>query len=1026
MGIRTHTDAEVQTRVSESEAWGNDGQMLPQYSNVKTDSEQLSLTSSRTHGAQRHGNGPAKDHGQRNSNRVTSTTSSEQGQYASKAPFPVVVDGFKELVRACQTLEEHLDSFAHRVQELGSAFGLFIASRELQSDLSQVRAHFNENTSRLDHLLNKVRAAKNPKQPKKLKKRRGRLSEHSNGVLLPTESSTDNFINALANLAKSVNKLHSATVDFEYYEDKENNKALQQCEEELRVLSGGLEFFSLDGESRELGRYISSRTASLTEILKCLSESLIRFEKNGIRHIIFRQKHSSKMLLNATTVAIFFASVTATTLQYSVNLTSRKREIAINTLWFASLVLSIGGAISGMITMTRRLALFASPGRRLPGYIRFWFRSGYLVLLTASVVAFLAGLVVFVFDSMPMFSFWIVIACTVFSVLALATILALFLKEHYTFYSFSHVRNELRKDLNTVSYGRWWPWLRFYLFDRLREDRRTLINQHLDSTGAKSDRPKRFVDLLRSVAQPVRIRREDQRRGTVDSEAIIFENETKRPAFWRKNSKKPGAIGRRQTHARDSREGWQNQGPPEDDHAVNCYMAQLKQLNVSMSAPTYARVVHLQFSPDGRRLVMPFAYHTTLRHFGRNAKQVEWSPNGKHLITRQSESVKVWTVNQDQFQSEKTVNFNDIEEVTDIQWLDDSEFLAITDKSCIYRVNVDSNSTAMTLYKPERNTSLNMRYIYTLPGSHLIFIIAACNIEHLDEDKAINCIIAYEMKSTGGERAETDSRDMQSSLSTHNEGHGIIKRRIPLLYDPESLAFGTYVDPETKTRRMVISYSEKPPELWSVTLENDQVHINFERELRMKKAKVDETEWGKAFLIGRSQSVVACAEDGIMYFWDVRTPEHESFHCLRIISEDEEMEELPLISWIGSRAFSSAPMMATAGKGMLLKIWTLRDQPTQDVANQHQETLDNGIGQETHSGTNSVQFKLTAEPYDVLQSSEASRFFPMSTYTSTSTSLALPTTGSPLSSRLVAGSQYYTSPIEGNDDTKNHARHVDE
>ena len=126
------------------------------------------------------------------------------------------------------------------------------------------------------------------------------------------------------------------------------------------------------------------------------------------------------MLLNAATVATFFAGVAATTLQYTVGLTSRKREVAMNTLWFVSLVLSIGAAITGMLAMTWRLAVLfvfaltlrlqsltnnisdysSSPKRELPWYIRFWIRSGYLALLIASVIAFLAGLVVFVFDTM--------------------------------------------------------------------------------------------------------------------------------------------------------------------------------------------------------------------------------------------------------------------------------------------------------------------------------------------------------------------------------------------------------------------------------------------------------------------------------------------------------------------------------------------------------------------------------------------------------------------------------------------------
>lgn len=96
-------------------------------------------------------------------------------------------------------------------------------------------------------------------------------------------------------------------------------------------------------------------------------------------------------------------------------------EAAVNTLWVCSLVLSIGAAITGMTAMTWRLAVLfvsqlrsisfillqistfkfsSSPKHQLPWYIRFWIRSGYMALLTASVIAFLAGLLIFVFDTM--------------------------------------------------------------------------------------------------------------------------------------------------------------------------------------------------------------------------------------------------------------------------------------------------------------------------------------------------------------------------------------------------------------------------------------------------------------------------------------------------------------------------------------------------------------------------------------------------------------------------------------------------
>lgn len=88
---------------------------------------------------------------------------------------------------------------------------------------------------------------------------------------------------------------------------------------------------------------------------------------------------------------------------------------AVNTLWFSSLVLSIGSAINGLLAMTWRQAVLwvrlsftrnpksqfalvsSTPKRALPWYIQFWVRQGYLVLLIASVVAFLGGLILYMF-----------------------------------------------------------------------------------------------------------------------------------------------------------------------------------------------------------------------------------------------------------------------------------------------------------------------------------------------------------------------------------------------------------------------------------------------------------------------------------------------------------------------------------------------------------------------------------------------------------------------------------------------------
>ena len=39
-------------------------------------------------------------------------------------------------------------------------------------------------------------------------------------------------------------------------------------------------------------------------------------------------------------------------------------------------------------------------------------------------------------------------------------------------------------------------------------------------------------------------------------------------------------------------------------------------------------------------------HHDTLRHIQKKARQVEWSPDGTRLITRTSEFVKLWYIDE--------------------------------------------------------------------------------------------------------------------------------------------------------------------------------------------------------------------------------------------------------------------------------------------------------------------------------------------------------------------------------------------
>ena len=56
---------------------------------------------------------------------------------------------------------------------------------------------------------------------------------------------------------------------------------------------------------------------------------------------------------------------------------------------------------------------------------------------------------------------------------------------------------------------------------------------------------------------------------------------------------------------------------------------------------------------------------------------------------------------------------------------------------------------------------------------------------------------------------------------------------------------------------------------------------------------------------------------GIVHCWRIDNFQH--FHSFNILDSDEEVEELPVISW---NTGSTTPMVASGGRGLQLRIWS--------------------------------------------------------------------------------------------------------
>jgi hypothetical protein len=103
--------------------------------------------------------------------------------------------------------------------------------------------------------------------------------------------------------------------------------------------------------STDLGEHIESITSALSLFIdigelswftSVMRSSLPYPPVSGVPTIRFAQEHGAHSLLNLSTIATFFSSVTATSLQFSFSDTHSAAANAVNAFWFTSLVFSIG------------------------------------------------------------------------------------------------------------------------------------------------------------------------------------------------------------------------------------------------------------------------------------------------------------------------------------------------------------------------------------------------------------------------------------------------------------------------------------------------------------------------------------------------------------------------------------------------------------------------------------------------------------------------------------------------------------
>ena len=120
--------------------------------------------------------------------------------------------------------------------------------------------------------------------------------------------------------------------------------------------------------SEDFLRTAQNTMSEVVEELRSFGErGMLRYAKLRLRQYMTRtllialptfladeKERATTRYVNITTIATFFSSVTATTLQMSISITHSTLWNAVNFFWFISLVFSVSSGVSSLLGMTWR------------------------------------------------------------------------------------------------------------------------------------------------------------------------------------------------------------------------------------------------------------------------------------------------------------------------------------------------------------------------------------------------------------------------------------------------------------------------------------------------------------------------------------------------------------------------------------------------------------------------------------------------------------------------------------------------
>ncbi|KAI6124581.1 WD40-repeat-containing domain protein [Pisolithus croceorrhizus] len=372
-------------------------------------------------------------------------------------------ESFNRFQRRINNLDQELRNFANAARQLGSSVGILSTAFRLRECLANILFLFRENAA--DLFPRKIQ--RQPKETlvnpnvmeKRRKRRKGRKwtafegGEHERPGVAWTSATPsvrhdkisarpflDSTLDAqffpehLEVFATDVIAFLNRLNEFPEFTDEAVSTSIKAFEADLKYWAGCLRTYRGQFKYPAVQRYIHDLASEMGGHIDRITNTLRMFIEVGVPTIRCAQQHAASNLLTLSTVATFFSGVTATTLQNSYHSTSTVLGRAVNAFWFSSLVFSIAVAVNSLVGLSWRMAMYRSPGHRVPWWVLIWIHRSPLVFLVMSVACFSVGLVLFTYATgQGKITSIITTVFTAFTSFGLAAVSAWFASERWTF-----------------------------------------------------------------------------------------------------------------------------------------------------------------------------------------------------------------------------------------------------------------------------------------------------------------------------------------------------------------------------------------------------------------------------------------------------------------------------------------------------------------------------------------------------------------------------------------------------------------